>query len=774
MKKRMKRILALGLTAMLLLVGCGPSGLENEGGGQDSAAGNTGTQGSAVGNEEGQGGQKVMGRYMESPIELPEEIEGLRDLRLAGEGAELIAWDGSLYRSQDQGQSWQLERQAPEEVQQALNMGVDSYYCQNRSGSSVLGYIQFHKDEEGNTDFENSSRLNLLFLADGSRIPLEGLEQEYINTAVWDENGYFYLGSSDRVYRVNGQDGSMEVLTELSTRCDYLTVCGQYLMIQGEDLQIYDLAENKMGEEDPVLNEFIKPWLGQYGDVGSRAYLMYLSPREEKSLYLVTDKGLYRHTLYGSTVEQLIDGSLCSMGNSMLGLVGVLQMGDAFWVAFSGGHLKQYIYDPTASAMPENLMRVWGLYADEDVERVVSAFAQSHPDLYITYEHPLSEDTGMTKEDALKVLSTELATGNGPDVLLLDGLSYDTYVEKGVLADLTATLEGTGERYVDAVRTSYQRDGGQYAMPMAMSLPVLMGARDQIQNAASLADLADLAEAARASRPQGFLFGFSGAREALELLAIGSSDSWMNENGGINKEAVQEFLTLARRIYDAQISGITVREAEAMEERQMLVDGRPVIRTDAGYQLGNAMFFGSPYAMGLVNNSLSVMGSYSIMAVELELLDMALVPMSGQSRNMGKASNILAVNETSKVKEQALELVAYALSTRFCQENYLLGGTVNWDVLEAQVRKEQEEEMESCIGFEDINGKEYFINVGVPSQEDIDTLRQLMESCQGISKCDSRVYEAVVEEGQKALNGELTVEEAVKEIKKKVTLYLAE
>lgn len=102
----------------------------------------------------------------------------------------------------------------------------------------------------------------------------------------------------------------------------------------------------------------------------------------------MTDKGLYRHTLYGSTVEQLIDGSLCSMGNSMLGLVGVLQMGDAFWVAFSGGHLKQYIYDPTASAMPENLMRVWGLYADEDVERVVSAFAQSHPDLYITYEHP--------------------------------------------------------------------------------------------------------------------------------------------------------------------------------------------------------------------------------------------------------------------------------------------------------------------------------------------------------------------------------------------------
>ena len=34
--------------------------------------------------------------------------------------------------------------------------------------------------------------------------------------------------------------------------------------------------------------------------------------------------------------------------------------------------------------------------------------------------------------------------------------------------------------------------------------------------------------------------------------------------------------------------------------------------------------------------------------------------------------------------------------------------------------------------------------------------------------------EAVIEEGQKALNGELTVEEAVKAIEKKVALYLAE
>lgn len=280
-------------------------------------------------------------------------------------------------------------------------------------------------------------------------------------------------------------------------RCDYLTVCGKYLMIQGTELQIYDLEENKMAEQDTALNEFLGPWLGSSGDVNSRPYLLYMPQAEDGGMYVLTDKGLYHHTLYGSTMEQLIDGSLCSMSDPLRGFVNMIQLGDAFWVLYSGGQLKQYVYDPSVSSVPENIMRVWGLYEDEDIQRAVSAFGQAHPDFYITYEHPLSEDTGMTREDAMKVLSTELATGSGPDVLLLDGLPYDTYVEKGVLADLTATLDGTGERYMDAVRASYERDGGQYAMPMSVSMPVLMGERDKIQNLSSLAQLAQLAEEAR-------------------------------------------------------------------------------------------------------------------------------------------------------------------------------------------------------------------------------------------------------------------------------------
>lgn len=774
MWKKAKKLLALGLTAALLFTGCGPSaGTEGSGpAGQSGAAGNTESQSSGSAEND----QNAMGRYMESDIELPEteDIGYALDMRLGSDGVEFIAGDGTLYRSQDQGKSWQQVSQAPEALREKLMKVATSYYWQNQTGDVIAGYIEFQKDEEGNPDYESFSYVHALYLADGSSIPLEVPDDEFIAGAVCDGEGNFYLGSNKRIYRVNGQDGSLEVLVELSGRCDYLTVCGKYLMIQGGDLQIYDLEEKKMAEQDPVLSEFLEPWLGQYGDVGSRAYLLYMPQDQEQSLYVLTDKGLYHHTLFGSTIEQMIDGSLCSMSDPLKSFVSMVQLGDVFWVLYSGSQLKQYTYDSTISAVPENILRIWGLYEDTDIKMVISAFGQTHPELYITYEHPLSEDTGMTKEDAMKILSTELATGNGPDVLLLDELPYDTYVEKGVLADLTATLDGTGERYMDAVRASYQRNGGQYAMPMSMSMPVLMGDADKIHGLFSLEELAELAEAARASQPEGSLFGFCRAEDALKLLAISSMGSWVDENGGMNQEAIQEFLTLSKRIYDAQTSGLSARELDAMEMMQMYVNGKPVTRTEASYQLSNAMYFCQPYSIGLVDSNLSVMGGYSTVTEILKMLDMDFVSMPGQSGFLGQASKILAVNEASKVKQQALELVAYALSAQFAKDSYVYGGTTNWDVIEAQAAKELDEGFSAAMSFEDINGNEKMVEVATPSQEAMDALKELLESCQGISQCDSRVYDAVIEEGQKALTGELTVEDAVKAIEKKVALYLAE
>lgn len=771
MRAMMKRILALGLVSMLL-AGCGPSA----GTGGGSPSGQSGAAGTAGGGQDALSdgnSEKTMGRYMESAIALPEGVEYVKEICLRDNALEFTAMDGTVYRLEEQGQSWQEISQAPEELQHPLINDTMNYYLRNQAKDICAGYLQFMRDEEGEINWDAFNYVHALFLADGTRVQVELSDQEYISSAACDESGIFYLGSPDRIYRVNGQDGSVEVLTEFAGRCDYLTVCGKYLVIQGETLQFYDLEENRMADQDPVLEEFLKPWLGQAGDVGSRPYLLWMSGGEDNIMFVATRKGLYRHVLYGSTVEQLIDGSLCSMSDMSHSFVNMFQVGEAFYVLYND-QLKKYVYDPNVSTVPENILRVWGLEANEDIQRVVGAFAQSHPDLYVTYEHPLSEDTGMTREDALKVLSTELATGNGPDVLLLDDLPYDTYAEKGVLADLTATLDQAGERYMDAVRESYRRGGGQYAMPMSMAVPVLMGAEDKIQNVSNLEQLAELIEQSRAAQPEGTLLGFYRPENALQLLAAVSMDDWMNESGGIDSERVENFLTLAKRIYSAQISGMTVKEMEGMDQLVSYINGREQIWTQAGYQVENALYFNSPFAMGMLNSNMSVMGDYSTTSEVMSMLGMTMVPLSGENGCIGQASNILAVNEASKVKEQALELVAYALSKQFSTESYMGMGSTNWDVLEEQIRRSNEDGICASMSFEDINGKPQIVEVDSPSEEELARLRQILEACQGVSQCDSRVYDAVIEVGAKALSDEITVEDAVKEIEKKVSLYLAE
>ena len=52
----------------------------------------------------------------------------------------------------------------------------------------------------------------------------------------------------------------------------------------------------------------------------------------------------------------------------------------------------------------------------------------------------LGEKKEYTESDALKTLNTEIAAGNGPDVILLDGLPVESYIEKGLLEDISDVI----------------------------------------------------------------------------------------------------------------------------------------------------------------------------------------------------------------------------------------------------------------------------------------------------------------------------------------------
>ena len=55
----------------------------------------------------------------------------------------------------------------------------------------------------------------------------------------------------------------------------------------------------------------------------------------------------------------------------------------------------------------------------------------------VDYQAAVTDTTEVPTADTIRALNAELLNGSGADVLMLDGLPVESYMEKGILADLS-------------------------------------------------------------------------------------------------------------------------------------------------------------------------------------------------------------------------------------------------------------------------------------------------------------------------------------------------
>lgn len=72
--------------------------------------------------------------------------------------------------------------------------------------------------------------------------------------------------------------------------------------------------------------------------------------------------------------------------------------------------------------------------------------------------------------------------GKGPDVLCLDGLPLDSYLSKGMLADLSDTLKAAEEKeeFFNNITRAFEKDGKIYAIPTRFRIPLLVGKQETL------------------------------------------------------------------------------------------------------------------------------------------------------------------------------------------------------------------------------------------------------------------------------------------------------
>ena len=86
----------------------------------------------------------------------------------------------------------------------------------------------------------------------------------------------------------------------------------------------------------------------------------------------------------------------------------------------------------------------------------------------------MEEEAALTRTDAIKQLNTELLSGSGPDLIVMDGLSVEKYTDMGLL--LPVDLNMSEDAYFTNIAETYRKDGKLYAVPTDFLLYAVQGA----------------------------------------------------------------------------------------------------------------------------------------------------------------------------------------------------------------------------------------------------------------------------------------------------------
>ena len=223
-----------------------------------------------------------------------------------------------------------------------------------------------------------------------------------------------------------------------------------------------------------------------------------------EGVFLTNSGGIYRQAEGGTLWEKLVDGELTSLSMPDLSIAATASGPEgSFWALLTGEEgveVMRYTYSADTPTNPDTELTIAALDDNATIRQAIGEFQRRNPNVRVNYRVGLDGGSAATAEEVIRALNTELVAGKGPDLLLLDGLNVDSYVEKGVLSDLSGLVEGM-DGLMSNLMGAYARDGKIYGVPARFSVPVMLGSPEDVAKIRSLADLAAETEARQGGEP---------------------------------------------------------------------------------------------------------------------------------------------------------------------------------------------------------------------------------------------------------------------------------
>lgn len=320
--------------------------------------------------------------------------------------------------------------------------------------------------------------------------------------------------------------------------------------------------------------------------------------------YYASPKGIYRVAKGGDLAELAVDGAGTVLSAGEATLMGLARCADGGFLTVSmessasaggttyAGHVYRLFWDAEAPARGTgDGLVVWSLENSDTVRAAINAYEAAYPERTVEYQAAMED--GVSKADAITALNTALLAGSGPDVLILDGLDWQAYQERGLLADIAPWVDTAGLQQ-NITSSFVNGDGSVCVLPARFAVPVLAGSEEDLAAASSLDALAGWLQE-QPARPafdcqsndyyeplaQPYGLGFISAEQLLDF-TLETSAPALTANG-VDGEAVARVLDFVQRVgayygmddyKDFMTNGVVAGEA----------GGEAVAYSDGGYE----------------------------------------------------------------------------------------------------------------------------------------------------------------------------------------------
>ena len=802
----LKRMAGVVIAAMLLttfLTGCSTNGTEQSDGGNGTDKGNK-TEAAA------------MGRYLEEDIKLPEGIDNIQalcemeddSLRLAGSGEK----GGGVWDTRDQGKTWNKVFDYPEELKGSDTKYVSSVALSPKGGAAAIimdysninqqsgqGQVQteyWTLDDTGkavqlpvqlggnNTEAKSGSKSDAQSEGvttnqqSGQGVSLHDLQ--YLNTWKYTpDNQLAGIGVDCKIYIIDSASGALiKSIDNSEAYISNIGFVGNTLVAYASNgVYYYDMATGNSMEKDAVLNEQLADENAAggifFGGGGSDVLLQ--GGKEDNILYFCNKEGIFRHVLNGNVSEQLVDGSLNSMSDPSVMFSDVAAMKDGtFFLAFTknnGNNLVRYTYSEDTPSVPEKEVNIYSLKENVEIRQAIALFQKQNPDIRVNYEVGITGDDGVTVSDAIRTLNTNIMAGKGPDLFVLDGMSIKSYEDKGLLEDMSAILKQVADQdgLLENITKSFEKDGKTYAIPTRFMIPGVQSDKKTLDGITDLKTLADTVESMKQENGDKEILGSRQPNDLLDRLYDTSAQNWIKEDGTLKEDALKEFFTQLKRIYDVDKRDV---EENNVNSATMVFGG--LGRIGASISDDSMRYLGGNSKLNIGNIN-SINDLMQVFAVDAKIKDSTYKPVDGQASKIFVPSTMIGISSKAVNKESAEKLAAFMMSKDAQTVSQGGGFPVNKAAFEELFNNDSKSEVPMMsISTVSESGVDLSIDLKWPTEEQAKQFKSFTEGLTTPSNTDSMIREAVSGAAADCLNGITSVDEAVKAVMQKVNLYLSE